>query len=137
MTDQTDQPTDASKRAEQRSARKRARRSWRLKQREKRSQARAERAETAPEAASETAARKRRVRRGVVTSAKADKTITVRIDQPRPHRIYKKVVRASSTLHAHDERNEASEGDTVRLIESRPRSRTKRWRLVEVVERAR
>ena len=70
-------------------------------------------------------------------SDKADKTITVKIAIARPHRVYKKIVRTSSTLHAHDERNEAHVGDTVRVIESRPLSRIKRWRLVEVLERAR
>jgi small subunit ribosomal protein S17 len=61
----------------------------------------------------------------------------VRIEVQRAHRVYGKVVRTSSTLHAHDERNEAHPGDTVRVVESRPLSRTKRWRLVEVLERAR
>ncbi len=75
-------------------------------------------------------------RQGVVVSDKADKTITVRVDIARRHTRYDKVIRSSSTLHAHDERNEANEGDTVRVIESRPLSRTKRWRLVEVLERA-
>jgi small subunit ribosomal protein S17 len=78
-----------------------------------------------------------KVRQGIVVSDKADKTITVRIDVARRHRMYKKIVRTSSTLHAHDEGNEAHIGDTVRVIESRPLSRTKRWRLVEVLERAR
>ena len=72
-----------------------------------------------------------------MVSAKPDKTITVRIDVARRHLRYKKIVRASSTLHAHDESNEAHEGDVVRVIESRPLSATKRWRLVEVLERAR
>jgi small subunit ribosomal protein S17 len=71
-----------------------------------------------------------------VVSDKADKTITVRIDIARRHRKYQKIVRSSTTLHAHDERNEANAGDTVRVVESRPLSRTKRWRLVEVLERA-
>jgi small subunit ribosomal protein S17 len=75
-------------------------------------------------------------RQGVVVSDKADKTITVRIDTARQHRRYHKIVRSSSTLHAHDERNDAHIGDTVVVRESRPLSRTKRWRLVEVVERA-
>jgi small subunit ribosomal protein S17 len=79
----------------------------------------------------------RKVRQGVVVSDKADKTITVRIDTARRHRRYEKIVRSSSTLHAHDENNDAHEGDTVRVIESRPLSRTKRWRLVDVLERAR
>jgi small subunit ribosomal protein S17 len=77
-----------------------------------------------------------KLRQGVVVSDKADKTITVRVDLARRHTRYEKIVRSSSTLHAHDETNEASVGDTVRVIESRPLSRTKRWRLVEVLERA-
>ena len=79
----------------------------------------------------------RKVQLGTVVSDKADKTITVRVDIVRRHRRYEKVVRRSATVHAHDEANEANEGDVVRVIESRPLSRTKRWRLVEVVERAR
>jgi small subunit ribosomal protein S17 len=79
----------------------------------------------------------RKVRQGIVVSNKADKTITVRIDTARRHRRYEKIVRSSSTLHAHDEQNEAHEGDVVRVIESRPLSRLKRWKLVDVVERAR
>ncbi len=78
----------------------------------------------------------RRVRQGVVVSDKAEKTITVRIDVARRHRRYEKIVRSSSTLHAHDENNDAHEGDVVRVIESRPLSRTKRWSLVDVLERA-
>lgn len=79
----------------------------------------------------------RKVRQGIVVSNKAAKTITVRIDIARRHRRYEKIVRSSSTVHAHDENNEAHEGDVVRVIESRPLSRTKRWTLVDVVERAR
>jgi small subunit ribosomal protein S17 len=80
---------------------------------------------------------RRRERQGIVTSSKAEKTITVRIDIARRHRRYQKIVRSSSTLHAHDENNDAHEGDVVRVIESRPLSRSKRWRLVDVLERAR
>jgi small subunit ribosomal protein S17 len=76
------------------------------------------------------------VRQGTVVSSKADKTITVRIDTARRHRRYEKIVRSTSTLHAHDETNDANEGDRVRVVESRPLSRTKRWKLVEVLERA-
>jgi small subunit ribosomal protein S17 len=76
-------------------------------------------------------------RQGIVVSAKPDKTISVRIDVTRRHRVYKKIVRESTTLHAHDERNDAHEGDTVRIVETRPLSKTKRWRLEEVLERAR
>ncbi len=78
-----------------------------------------------------------RVLRGIVVSDKSDKTITVRIDVARQHRTYGKIVRTSSKIAAHDERNEANAGDTVRVIESRPLSKSKRWRLVEVVERSR
>jgi small subunit ribosomal protein S17 len=76
------------------------------------------------------------VRMGKVVSDKADKTITVRIDIAKRHRRYRKIVRSSSTLHAHDERNDANEGDLVRVVECRPMSRTKRWRLAEILERA-
>jgi len=78
-----------------------------------------------------------KVRQGIVVSNKGDKSITVRIDFARRHPTYEKVVRRSRTLHAHDERNEAGEGDVVRIVETRPLSKTKRWRLVDVVEKAR
>jgi small subunit ribosomal protein S17 len=78
-----------------------------------------------------------KVRQGVVVSDKADKTITVRIDTARRHRRYDKIVRTSQTLHAHDEANDAHTGDTVTVREARPLSRLKRWRLIEVLERAR
>jgi small subunit ribosomal protein S17 len=91
---------------------------------------------TEPPAAIEHVHGRKKVRQGIVVSDKADKTITVRIDQARRHRRYEKVVRSTSTLHAHDETNDAHEGDTVRVEESRPLSRLKRWKLVEVVERA-
>jgi small subunit ribosomal protein S17 len=109
------------------------RRQYRARAREKRA-AEPKQETPAPE---ERAKGSAKVRQGVVVSDKADKTITVRIDVARRHRVYKKIVRTSNTLHAHDERNEAHIGDTVRVIESRPLSRTKRWRLVEVLERAR
>ncbi len=79
---------------------------------------------------------RQKTRQGVVISDKADKTITVRIDIARRHRRYEKIVRTSTKLHAHDEQNDAHIGDTVVVRESRPLSRIKRWRLVEVVERA-
>jgi small subunit ribosomal protein S17 len=78
-----------------------------------------------------------KVRQGIVTSDKADKTITVRIDAARRHMRYEKIVRSSTKLHAHDEANDAHEGDVVRVVETRPLSATKRWRLLEVLERAR
>jgi small subunit ribosomal protein S17 len=76
------------------------------------------------------------VRTGTVVSAKPDKTITVRIDIARRHRRYEKIVRSTTKLHAHDEANDAGEGDLVRVSESRPLSRNKRWKLEEVLERA-
>lgn len=77
-----------------------------------------------------------KVRQGIVISDKAEKTITVRIDFARRHPTYEKIVRRSRTLAAHDERNEAGEGDVVRIVETRPLSKLKRWRLAEVVEAA-
>jgi small subunit ribosomal protein S17 len=79
---------------------------------------------------------RRKVRTGVVMSDKMDKTVLVRIDRSFRHPLYQKTVKRSSKLAAHDEQNDAHEGDTVRVMETRPLSRTKRWRVVEVVERA-
>jgi small subunit ribosomal protein S17 len=79
----------------------------------------------------------RKVRQGIVTSDGRDRTITVRVDTSRRHPIYGKTVRQSSKLHAHDEKNEAGVGDVVRVVETRPLSKQKRWRLVEIVEKAR
>ena len=127
----------AAERAEHRSKQAARRRAYRARAKER---AKARRAEAGPApvpAPADETSGARKVRQGVVVSDKADKTITVRIDVARRHRRYHKVVRTSSTLHAHDERNEANIGDTVRVIESRPLSRTKRWRLVDVLERAR
>ncbi|MGD9696027.1 MAG: 30S ribosomal protein S17 [Thermoleophilia bacterium] len=80
---------------------------------------------------------RRKSRVGLVVSAARDKTITVLLETARPHPVYGKTVRRSSKLHAHDERNEAAEGDLVRVVETRPLSRQKRWRLVEIIEKAR
>jgi len=77
-----------------------------------------------------------KTRQGIVVSDRASKTIVVRIDVTRRHPFYEKIVRTSRTLHAHDESEDAHIGDTVVVRESRPLSRTKRWRLVEVIERA-
>jgi small subunit ribosomal protein S17 len=77
-----------------------------------------------------------KVRQGVVVSDKMDKTITVRVESARRHPAYEKVIRTSKMYHAHDERNEAGAGDTVRLVETRPMSKTKRWRLTEILEKA-
>ena len=125
----------ASERAAKRSRLSASRRAYRQKQREKR--AARPRPEVPEQEAKEHGPGAPRVRQGIVVSAKPDKTITVRIDIARRHRTYKKIVRSSSTLHAHDEGNEANEGDTVRVVETRPISRSKRWRLVEILERAR
>jgi len=79
----------------------------------------------------------RKERRGVVVSDAMDKTIVVRIDTVQKHERYGKVVRRSSKLSAHDERNAAGIGDVVRIVETRPLSATKRWRLLEIIEKAR
>ena len=126
---------DPQTRLEERRAKAAARRRRREKEKERRAAA-----GTQPGAGTPPAPKGEgspQVRLGTVVSDKADKTITVRIDVARRHRRYEKIVRSSSTLHAHDERNEAHAGDLVRVVESRPLSRTKRWRLVEVLERAR
>jgi small subunit ribosomal protein S17 len=80
---------------------------------------------------------RRQERRGVVVSAAMDKTIVVRVDTVKSHPRYKKVVRRSQKFHAHDEQNLAKTGDVVRIVEMRPLSKTKNWRLAEVVEAAR
>jgi small subunit ribosomal protein S17 len=79
---------------------------------------------------------RRQERRGVVVSAAMDKTIVVRVDVVKAHPRYKKVVRRSQKFHAHDEQNQAKAGDVVRIVETRPLSKTKSWRLAEVVEAA-
>ena len=124
-------------REEQRRMNARQRRARRARERERRRASRPAE-EAAPMAADERRGRGRpRVRQGVVVSDKAPKTVVVRIGTRRQHRVYKKTVRESSTLHVHDERDEARTGDTIRVVESRPLSATKRWRLIEIVERAR
>jgi small subunit ribosomal protein S17 len=80
---------------------------------------------------------RRQERRGVVVSAAMDKTIVVRVETVKSHPRYKKVVRRSERFHAHDEQNQAKAGDVVRIVETRPLSKTKNWRLAEVVEAAR
>jgi len=79
---------------------------------------------------------RRKLRTGVVVSDKMDKTVLVRIDRQVRHPLYGKTVRRSSKLAAHDEANDAHVGDTVRVMETRPVSKTKRWRVVEIDERA-
>ena len=124
-------PETPEERKARRAAKAAARRRRRQQERARRTEAREGTAPSPPREGTPM------VRQGTVVSDKADKTITVRIDSARMHRTYGKVVRESSTLHAHDEHNDAGTGDTVRVVESRPLSRTKRWRLLEVLERAR
>lgn len=77
----------------------------------------------------------RKTRIGVVSSNKMDKTITVKVERKIKHPLYGKFLKKTTSFHAHDEKNECSIGDTVKIMESRPLSKTKRWRLVEVVEK--
>lgn len=92
---------------------------------------------TDAEQAEQTATRTRRkVRLGLVVSDGMDKTVVVQIEQRKAHPVYGKIVRRSSKLKAHDETNDAHTGDTVRIMETRPISKTKRWRVIEIVERA-
>lgn len=80
---------------------------------------------------------RRKVRVGVVVSDARDKTVTVSVPNSSKHPRYDKIVRRSSKFHAHDETNDAHLGDTVRIMETKPISKQKRWRVVEIVERAR
>ena len=78
----------------------------------------------------------RKVRQGVVVSAKNDKTIVVAVESRKPHPVYKKMMTTTKKFHAHDENNEAGLGDTVQIMETRPMSKLKRWRLLNIVEKA-
>jgi len=78
----------------------------------------------------------RKIRVGVVTSDKMDKTITVAVERKVKQPIYGKFVKKTTKFHAHDEKQECTIGDVVKIMETRPLSKTKRWRLVEVVEKA-
>jgi small subunit ribosomal protein S17 len=78
----------------------------------------------------------RKTKTGVVSSDKMDKTITVAVERKVKHPIYGKFVKKTTKFHAHDETNEAKPGDVVKIMETRPLSKTKRWRLVEVIEKA-
>jgi small subunit ribosomal protein S17 len=77
---------------------------------------------------------RRQERRGVVVSDAMDKTIVVKVESARAHQLYKKVIRRTTKFHAHDEQNQAHVGDRVRIVETRPLSKTKRWRLAEILE---
>ncbi len=118
-----------AKRAEERKAKANERR-------KQRGEAKGEKSGGTGTAPAQRDANAAKVRQGIVVSDKGDKSITVRIDFARRHPTYEKIVRRSRTLHAHDERNEAGEGDTVRVVETRPLSKTKRWRLIEIMEKA-
>jgi small subunit ribosomal protein S17 len=136
MPDQQTIEQRAQEREQRRANNAKARRAYRAKQKAKR--AATDRGPATPDqAAREHGPGRPKVRQGKVVSAKADKTIVVRVDVTRRHRMYKKIIRESTTLHAHDERNDANEGDLVRVVETRPMSKTKRWRLTEVLERSR
>ncbi len=78
----------------------------------------------------------RKIRTGVVTSSKMEKTITISVERKLRHPIYGKFVKKSKKFHAHDEKNECGAGDMVRIMETRPLSKLKRWRLVEILEKA-
>jgi small subunit ribosomal protein S17 len=78
----------------------------------------------------------RKIRQGVVTSNRMDKTVVVLVERRTTHPLYRKIVTRSQKLHAHDERNDVHVGDRVRIMETRPLSKTKRWRVIEVIERA-
>ena len=78
----------------------------------------------------------RKVRQGVVVSAAGDKTCVVMIEERKKHPLYNKMITRSAKLHAHDEENAAGVGDTVQIMETRPISKKKRWRLIEIVEKA-
>jgi len=79
---------------------------------------------------------RRKERVGVVVSDVQDKTIVVKVERRTPHPLYRKIVKVSKKFTAHDEKNEAKMGDTVRIVETRPLSKTKCWRLTEIVSRA-
>ena len=112
------------------------RRNYRQRAKTKAAEARKDQPAVEPDAAPEHGPGRAKVRQGIVVSDKADKTIIVRVDVTRRHRRYGKILRTSTKLHAHDERNDAGTGDTVRVVECRPMSRTKRWRLTDVLEKA-
>ena len=78
----------------------------------------------------------RKIRSGVVVSDKMDKTVVVQVEDIRQHRLYRKTIRRTTRLKAHDEQNAAGQGDLVRLAETRPLSATKRWRVVEIIQKA-
>jgi small subunit ribosomal protein S17 len=126
-----------AERLEERKRKAAERRRYRARLKAKKAEVRAAQPAPEPDHAPEHGPGRAKVRQGVVVSDKGEKTIVVRLDVVRSHRRYHKILRSTQTLAAHDERNDAHPGDTVRVQECRPMSRTKRWRLLDVVERAR
>jgi small subunit ribosomal protein S17 len=131
----TPEERDAERR-ERRAALAKQRRAYRERLKTKKAATRTAEPAREPDQAPEHGPGRAKVRQGIVVSEKGEKTITVAIDVVRRHKRYHKIMRSTVKLYAHDERNDAHEGDTVRVQECRPMSRTKRWRLVEVLERA-
>jgi small subunit ribosomal protein S17 len=119
-----------------RKPRKRLPRAQRLKKTRPKRETSAERKPIVRTPKPETLRGRRQERRGVVVSDAMDKTIVVKVEAVRAHQRYKKVIRRSVKFHAHDEQNQAHVGDRVRIIETRPLSKTKHWRLAEVLEAA-
>ena len=132
---QTPEQRNAERRAA-RAQKAKLRRTYRARVRAKNAERRAAEPQREPDHAPEHGPGRAKVRQGIVVSDKADKTIVVRVDVTRRHRRYGKIMRTSSTFHAHDESNDAGAGDTVRIVETRPMSRSKRWRLTDILERA-
>ena len=126
-----------AERAAHRERNAKQRRAYRAKRKEKRAAIRAATPAVEEQHAPEHGPGRPKRRQGIVVSDKADKTLVVRVDIARRHKRYHKILRSSVTQHVHDESNNAHEGDTVRVQECRPMSRTKRWRLLDVLERAR
>jgi small subunit ribosomal protein S17 len=131
----TPEERDAERR-ERRAGVAKQRRAYRARLKTKKAEERKTAPEREPDHAPEHGPGRAKTRQGVVVSEKGEKTITVKIDVVRRHKRYHKILRSTIKLYAHDERNDAHEGDTVRVQECRPMSRSKRWRLVEVLERA-
>jgi small subunit ribosomal protein S17 len=131
-----DEPAGAPA-AEQRKSRKRLPRAERHKHSKPRRERPAQRKPLTRLARPESERGRRQERRGVVVSSQMDKTIVVKVDTIKSHPRYKKVVRRSIKFHAHDPENAAKVGDIVRIVETRPISKTKNWRLAEIVEAAR
>ncbi len=126
----------AAERAERRAAVAKQRRAYRARAKAKRAEARKAEPPREPDHAPEHGPGRAKTRQGVVVSDKNEQTITVKIDVVGRHKRYHKILRSTTKLYAHDERNDAHPGDTVRVQECRPMSRSKRWRLVEILERA-